>query len=267
MVSTASGAVPAGQVRAYTVRRPPETGSAERTGDAAAEHIRCNRAYGESVVVSVRPAQGRPNLTRGSGAMFVGGAVKVGVLAAGVLFAAVACAGRAGSTPTINAGSASTPPPPSTSATSGIASGAASGSRGGACRTEDLAVRLGQPSSAKFQEGTTIELANTGVACTVAGYLGLRLLDSSGAPMPTTVQQLPDNATAAPVTLAQGGRAYATLVWNKYEGQGTLCRPYPASIAVSLPGDTAAVTTPWISGDEGSACQGALSVGALRATP
>jgi hypothetical protein len=130
-----------------------------------------------------------------------------------------------------------------------------------------MAVRLGQPSSAKFQEGTVIELANTGEACTVAGYLGLRLFDGSGAPMHTTVQQLHDNTTATPVTLDKGGRAYATLVWNKYEGQGTVCRPYPASIAVSLPGDTATATAPWISGDEGSACQGALSVGALRATP
>ncbi|MDT5023593.1 MAG: hypothetical protein QOE61_19 [Micromonosporaceae bacterium] len=98
-----------------------------------------------------------------------------------------------------------------------------------------------------------------------SGYVGLRLLDASGALMPTTVQQLHDNTTAAPVKLARGVRAYATLVWNKYEGQGTLCRPYPASIAVSLPGETATVIAPWVSGDEGSACQGALSVGALRA--
>ena len=200
--------------------------------------------------------------------MFVGGSVKVGMVAAGVLFSAVACAGHTGNAQTANAGSAATTPSPSTSATAGIAVGtASSGSGGGACRTEAVAVRLGQPSSAKFQEGTVIELANTGEACTVAGYLGLRLLDGSGAPMPTTVQQLHDDAAAAPVTLARGGRAYATLVWNKYEGQGTLCRPYPASIAVSLAGDTATVTAPWISGDEGSACQGALSVGALRATP
>jgi Protein of unknown function (DUF4232) len=201
--------------------------------------------------------------------VFVRGIVKVGVIAAGVLFAAAACGGGTGTARTDNAGLASTVRSSPGSATPGIGLGVASSGSGagGACRTQDMAVRLGQPSSAKFQEGTTIELANTGEPCSVAGYLGLRLLDGSGTAMPTTVQQLYDNTTAAPVTLGSGGRAYATLVWNKYEGQGTLCRPYPASIAVSLPGDTATATAPWISGDEGSACQGAFSVGALRATP
>jgi hypothetical protein len=193
--------------------------------------------------------------------------VRFGVVAVGVLLAAAACTGRTGSTHTDSAAPASATPSLSTGASSGTSPGAEGGGPGSdACRTPDMVVRLDRPESAKFQEATVIELANTGDACTVSGYLGLRLLDERGAPMPTTVRKLNDNATAAPVTLARGARAYATLVWNKYEGQGTVCRPYPASIAVSLPGEKATVTAPWISGDSGSACQGALSVSALRAT-
>jgi Protein of unknown function (DUF4232) len=193
--------------------------------------------------------------------MFVRGIVaRFGVVAAGVLLFAGACASGAGT-------DSAAPATAGTGALPDTSLGAVGGSDAVACRTQDMAVRLGMPSSAKFQEGTVIELANTGEACMVSGYVGVQLLDESGAPMPTTVQQLHDGTTAAPVTLARGAKAYATLVWNKYEGQGTLCRPYPASIAVSLPGETATVTAPWISGDEGSACQGALSVGALRAAP
>jgi hypothetical protein len=203
-----------------------------------------------------------------------GNVVRFGVVAAGVLLAVGACAGvahtdsAAPATASPSTGASSAPSDQATAGTGaspGTSLGAAGGSGAGACRTQDMVVRLGYPTSAKFQEGTVIELANTGEACAVSGYVGLRLLDASGALMPTTVQQLHDNTTAAPVKLARGVRAYATLVWNKYEGQGTLCRPYPASIAVSLPGETATVIAPWVSGDEGSACQGALSVGALRA--
>jgi Domain of unknown function (DUF4232) len=192
--------------------------------------------------------------------------VKVGVVAAGVLFAGGACTGRTGTAHTDSAAPASHTRSASTGASPGTSLGAAGGGSGaGACRIQDMVVRLGQPTSAKFQEGTVIELANSGEACAVSGYLGLRLLDERGASMPTTVQKLRDSTTAAPVTLVRGGRVYATLVWNKYQGQGTLCRPYPASIAVSLPGQTSTVTAPWISGDGGSACQGVLRVGALRA--
>jgi Protein of unknown function (DUF4232) len=200
--------------------------------------------------------------------MFVAGTVmKFGVVAAGVLFGAVACTDRTGIAHTDSPASASATRSPSTGASSTSPGTADGGPVAGACRTQDMVVRLGLPDSAKFQEGTVIELANTGEACAVSGYLGLRLLDERGAPMPTTVQRLRDNTTAAPVTLARGGRAYATLVWNKYQGQGTSCQPYPVSIAVSLPGQTSTVTAPWISGDDGSACQGVLRVGALRAAP
>ncbi len=188
-----------------------------------------------------------------------------GVIVVGLLLFATACG-----SPTTGAAGPSSPTtvasPVTTPSSAGTPSSVVS-SGGGACRSKDMAVRLGQPSSAKFQEGTVIELANTGDACVVSGHLGLTLLDDRGAAMPTTVQPLADGNPAGPVTVARGGRAYATLVWNKYEGQGTLCRPYPASLAVSLPGDATTVTAPWISGDDGSACQGALSVSALRATP
>lgn len=188
---------------------------------------------------------------------------RFGVVAAGVLLAAGACAGDAH---TDRAAPASAIASPSTGVSPGTSPAAAGGSDARACRTKNMVVRLGRPSSAMFQEGTMIELVNTGEACTVSGYLGLRLLDAGGASMTTTVKQRHD-ATAAPVKLARGARAYALLVWNKYEDQGTVCRPYPASIAVSLPGETATVTAPWLSGDEGSVCQGALSVGVLRAAP
>jgi hypothetical protein len=135
----------------------------------------------------------------------------------------------------------------------------------GACRTEDLSVRLGVPDSAKFEEGTTIELANTARPCVLSGYVEARLLDASGAPMPTTVRPL-DRSPAQTFVMPAGGRAYASLVWNRYEGAGTLCPPYPISIAVSLPGQAATTVAPWISGDEGSVCQGVLKVSPLRAT-
>jgi hypothetical protein len=66
--------------------------------------------------------------------------------------------------------------------------------------------------------------------------------------------------------VARGGRAYASLVWHKYEGEGSTCPPYPASLAVSLPGQAATVTAPWFIGISASACDGMLSVDALRPT-
>ena len=192
--------------------------------------------------------------------MFVAGTVmKFGVVAAGVLFGAVACTGRTGIAHTDSPAPASATRSPSTGASPTSPGTADGGPVAGACRTQDMVVRLGQPDSAKFQEGTVIELANTGEACVVSGYLlGLRLLDQKGRPDAHHCPEAARHTTAAPVTLARGGRAYATLVWNKYQGQGTSCQPYPASIAVSLPGQTSTVTAPWISGDDGSACQGVL---------
>ena len=203
--------------------------------------------------------------------MDVGGSVvRLGVVAAGVLVVAAACTGPSGvanaqgAPPTLPTTGAVASP--SAAAQGAGASTATGGSRTPACRTADMAVRLGRPSSAKFEEGTVIELANTGQPCTVSGYLGLRLLDDHGAPMPTRVDKLQDGTSVRPVMVAGGGRAYATLVWQKYEGQGTTCPPYPAILAVSLPGQAATVTAPWFTGISASACDGALRVSALRPT-
>jgi hypothetical protein len=195
------------------------------------------------------------------------------VIAVAVLGAVGACrAGAAtGAADGIASGTASGAPAPAPAvsasepgtATMSPPAGAAPVS--GACRARDLAVRLSYPNSAKFQEGVTIELANTGDPCTVSGYPSLQLLDEGGGTLTTSVRHADDGNPVTAVTLARGGRATAVLTWNKYEGQGTLCRPQPASLVLSLPGQNGTATAPWISGDDGRVCGGALTVSPLRA--
>jgi hypothetical protein len=124
-----------------------------------------------------------------------------------------------------------------------------------------LSVSLGAPDSAKFEEDVLLVFTNTGGRpCSLSGFVKLQLRGPSAA-MPTTVT--PQPGSSAVVILNHGQQASTRLLWNKYEGQGSTCPPFPVSIAVTPPGGQAARTIPWLPGDDGSVCGG----GAIRVYP
>jgi hypothetical protein len=131
----------------------------------------------------------------------------------------------------------------------------------GPCGADELGIALGTPDSAKFEEDVLLVFTNTGSrTCSLSGFVRLQLRGPSGA-MPTTA--LPQPGATAVIVLRPGQQASARLLWNKYEGQGSVCRPVPTSIAVTPPGTQAAETIPWVPGDDGSVCGG----GTIRLYP
>ncbi len=184
-------------------------------------------------------------------------------LLSGLAWPASACGGdgTASATPS---GTAPTPAQVGASGTSSTAipvnspSAQPSSSRPGPCIADQLTMGVKNPNSAKFQEGGTLVMTNSGAQpCTLAGYLTLQLLGPAGA-LPTTVTRKP--GVVATITLRPGQLASSLLVWNKYEGQGSTCPPFPTSIAVTPPDQVAAKTIPWIPGDSGSVCGGKIEV-------
>jgi hypothetical protein len=127
-----------------------------------------------------------------------------------------------------------------------------------ACTTADLTITVGQFSSAKFAEGATIVLVNHGAAaCTLSGYPALRF-DHNGQLVAVSATH-PSGAPGS-VTLAPGGFATVHLVWNKYEGQGSVCDPVPTAVTVTPPGQLIGQTLTWAAAPGGSICGGTIQV-------
>jgi hypothetical protein len=130
------------------------------------------------------------------------------------------------------------------------------------CGVADLLITIEGQNSAKFQEAAHIVMANTSaVPCTLAGYPSLEFHTPSG-PMPTTVTH--GEGTVATVTLRPGQVASTMIVWDKYEGDGNSCPPFPTEISIALPNQAEAKTIPWIQGTAGSVCGGKIAASPIE---
>lgn len=83
--------------------------------------------------------------------------------------------------------------------------------------------------------------------CTIYGYSGLQLVDSTGHLLPTTVTR--SNPGPQPVTLNPGQSSVETLHWTAVatgdEPISGPCEPQPASVQVIPPDETNALTVSW----------------------
>jgi hypothetical protein len=117
--------------------------------------------------------------------------------------------------------------------------------------------------SAKFEEAAVLELTNkSGNACTLTGYPDVQFVGPSG-DMPTKATH--GAGKVVTVTVAPAQKASVGLLWNKYEGQGSTCPPFPTSIRVSLPGEADGTVIPWVPDISGSVCGGKIAVGPFAA--
>lgn len=95
--------------------------------------------------------------------------------------------------------------------------------------------------SAGHIEARVVLTNSSGVACRTFGYVGMQLLDSSGAPLPTDVVRQP--GTIQQITLAPGQSASAVSQFSPdVNGQGDSttgqCQPVAASTQLTPPNDT-----------------------------
>jgi hypothetical protein len=130
------------------------------------------------------------------------------------------------------------------------------------CAVADLLITIEGQNSAKFQEAAYIVMANTSaVPCTLTGYPNLEFHTPTG-PMPTTVTH--GEGIVATVTLRPGQVASTMIVWDKYEGDGSTCPPFPTEISITLPNQSEAKTIPWIQGTAGSVCGGKIAASPIE---
>ena len=92
-------------------------------------------------------------------------------------------------------------------------------------------------------------------ACTMSGYIGMQLLGSSGALLPTNVVRVPGNEQV--VTLAPGASAVVIAQFSSdMSGAGDSttgpCQPVATSTRVTPPDDTQYLVVP---GPNSSVCQ------------
>jgi hypothetical protein len=142
------------------------------------------------------------------------------------------------------------------------AGGSVSATGGGAdrvdrCHTSELTGRLVTGGAAAGNRYATLVLRNTGgQKCTVHGYGGLGLVDSSGRALPTR-QIRASSPAAATVLLTPGTTVSAQLHWGAVPGPGDApsgdCQPTPATLRVIPPDETDPLSVPW---NLGSVCEG-----------
>ena len=119
------------------------------------------------------------------------------------------------------------------------------------CVTSQLAATISEPDAGAGQRNASVTFTNNGGApCTMFGYIGLQLLDGSGADIPTDVVRGPGPKNL--VTLNPGGQAYTTLQWGAIasgnEPDDGPCEPNPAQIEITSPNATSSLTQPWNNG-------------------
>jgi hypothetical protein len=105
------------------------------------------------------------------------------------------------------------------------------------CRSAQLTVLAGASQGAAGHQGRVYQLQDSSsTPCTLFGYPGLGLLDSSGKALPTTV--IRQGGFAEPtVTLLPGGSAYFTASWPDATGYSGASCPTSASLEITPPND------------------------------
>jgi Domain of unknown function (DUF4232) len=113
------------------------------------------------------------------------------------------------------------------------------------CESNQLSVAYDpadSPGGAAGSVGRTYRLINTSSRlCTMIGYPGLRMLDSSGRPLTTNVSHSTANGPASTVSLLPGASAFFTIVYPTQTGFGNLVCPTSSSLAVIPPNNTTAL--------------------------
>jgi len=159
------------------------------------------------------------------------------------------------SAPSSSASAASTPTGGASSAASGGATGTASSPTGGgtatagaaACSSANLRISLSSGGAGAGTDFTIVDFTNGGVApCTVYGYPGVSLANSSGAQIGAAATRNPSKPSAL-VTLAPGAKANATLgVANAENYPAADCKPTSSSqLRVFPPNQTKAIEVPF----------------------
>lgn len=139
----------------------------------------------------------------------------------------------------------------------------ATGGEAVACRATDLRLAAGDADAGAGNRTQILTLSNAGTTpCRLSGYPAVSLLDANGRPV-TGVRADQNPATAAPVTLEPGGRAFFDIAWtvvpNEAEGQ-TTC-PTAARVRVRIGSDTASLALPL----SFTPCGGRIRVNPVRA--
>lgn len=125
------------------------------------------------------------------------------------------------------------------------------------CGTDDLSTRLGEPSGAAGNRYAVLVFTNTtATACRTTGYVGLQLLRSGNAKVPTQVVRTHIGAPQQVLTLRPNTSARTTLHWGTVPGDGDStagnCQPTANRIQVTPPDSFTQLETAW---NFGPVCQ------------
>jgi len=115
------------------------------------------------------------------------------------------------------------------------------------CSTSSLRITLGAGGAAAGTDFTVLDFTNGGTsACTIFGFPGVSLTDSSGAQIGAAATRNPSKPPAL-ITLAPGAKANATLgVANAENYPASACKPTAAAkLKVYPPNQTQAVELPF----------------------
>ncbi|MDA3625947.1 DUF4232 domain-containing protein [Saccharopolyspora sp. WRP15-2] len=126
------------------------------------------------------------------------------------------------------------------------------GAKSTRCHTSMLNGSLQNADAGAGQRYAELTLTNnSGETCTLYGYGGMQLVDSSGRALPTNAERTP-NPGPSMITLAPGASASATLHWTVVptgdEPTDGQCQPTPARLQVIPPDETDALPVAWNSG-------------------
>ena len=129
-----------------------------------------------------------------------------------------------------------------------LTSGSATGRAPVRCHTADLSGRLGFIQGAAGSRFGPLMLKNRSThTCTLFGYIGGRLYDSAGRPLPTHIVR--DHSRAEhTVTVAPGHSAFADLHWSAIPSGGARSCPQPRTFAVTPPDERTQLHVRWTAG-------------------
>ncbi|MGW1679842.1 DUF4232 domain-containing protein [Saccharopolyspora sp. NPDC002376] len=120
------------------------------------------------------------------------------------------------------------------------------------CHTSMLNGSLQNADAGAGQRYAELTLTNnSGETCTLYGYGGMQLVDSSGRALPTNAERTP-NPGPSMISLAPGASASATLHWTVVPSEGEptdgQCEPTPSRLQVIPPDETDPLPVAWNSG-------------------
>ena len=174
-------------------------------------------------------------------------------IAAIAVILAVGCGSQSSSSAGQPAGQQSSVAAASTRASAATAPASSSASSSSApasvpsCSTSSLRITLGGGGAAAGTDFTVLDFTNGGTsACTIFGFPGVSLTDSSGAQIGAAATRNPSKPPAL-ITLAPGAKANATLgVANAENYPASACKPTAAAkLKVYPPNQTQAVELPF----------------------